>query len=92
MIEPTNDIAIRNLVATCAAAVGARDLTAWQATWSPDGVWGVGSRVLEGKDEIVGFMSGALGMFPNLLQTVFSRIIREREDGGIGGTCSKSST
>lgn len=86
MIEPIDDIAIRNLVATYAAAVGARDLTTWQATWSPDGVWGVGGKVLEGKDEIVGFMSGALDMFPSLLQTVFSGIIRKREDGGIGGT------
>jgi hypothetical protein len=30
-------------------------------------------------------MSGALGRFPNLLQTVFSGIVRER-DGGINGT------
>jgi uncharacterized protein (TIGR02246 family) len=86
LIEPTDDSAIRNLVATYADAVGARDLDAWQNTWSPDGVWHVGNTVLQGKDDIVGFMSGALERFSNLLQTVFSGIVTERDGGGIYGT------
>lgn len=85
MIEPTDDVAIRNLVATYSNAVGSRDLDTWQDTWSPDGVWHVGGKVLEGRDDIVGFMSSALDRFPNLVQTVFSGIVGERE-GGVTGT------
>jgi uncharacterized protein (TIGR02246 family) len=85
LIEPADDAAIRNLVATYANAVGARDLDTWQSTWSPDAVWHVGGKVLEGREDVVGFMSGALDRFSNLLQTVFSGIVEERE-GGITGT------
>jgi hypothetical protein len=81
VIKPEDDIAIRNLVATCAAAVGARDLDAWSATWSPEGVWRIGDKVVEGIESIAQFMAGALERFPRIVQTAFAGLVVEGEDG-----------
>lgn len=81
MIDPSDDVAIRNLVAGYADAVGARDLEAWRATWSTDGVWQIGETVLEGIDAITRFMAEALGRFPRLVQTAFAGLVVEGADG-----------
>lgn len=85
MLNPQDDIEIRNLVATYADAVGARDLDAWRATWSATGVWQIGDKEVEGIDSIVEFMTGALERFPMLVQTAFAGRVQEDSAGKITG-------
>lgn len=81
MIDPSDDVAIRNLVAAYAAAVGARDLDSWKATWSPTGLWQIGETRIAGIDAITSFMAGALARFPHLTQTAFAGLVVEGADG-----------
>lgn len=81
MLTLQDDIEIRNLVATYADAVGAKDLESWKATWAQDAVWQIGDRIMEGIDDVVGFMESALARFPQILQTAFSGKVDMGEDG-----------
>jgi hypothetical protein len=85
VIEPGDDLAIRNMVAASADAVTARQLDVWRAFWAPDGVWQIGDRVVEGSEDIAHFLSGALERFPRLVQTAFAGRLAEDVDGRVVG-------
>lgn len=78
-------IAIANVVARYANAVNANDAIAWGATWAEVCTWELGpDRVLNGRDEVVGFWQKAMAAFESVVQVVGHGHAREDGGGAVG--------
>ena len=79
-----DELALRELVARYADAVNRRDVEAWTATWSRDGVWHLFGRDVEGRDAVVAMWQGAMGMFDFVLQLIHSGTVDVQGDAATG--------
>lgn len=78
-------IAIANVVARYANAVNANDAIAWGATWAEECTWELSpDRVLNGRDEVVGFWQKAMAAFESVVQVVGHGHAREDGGGAVG--------
>lgn len=77
-----DELAIRDLVARYAHAVGTGDAAAWAATWTEDGVWQVMGREAEGRDAAVALWKELMGGLSFVVQLPSTGSIRL--DGATG--------
>ena len=80
----TDEEAIRQLVARYADAVTRRDEDAWSATWTNDGVWDLGNKHAEGRDEIVELWRASMAAFETVIQLVHQGTIDVERDDAVG--------
>ncbi len=80
----TDEEAIRQLVARYADAVTRRDADAWSATWTNDGVWDLGNKHAEGRDEIVDLWRASMAVFETVIQLVHQGTIDVERDDAVG--------
>jgi hypothetical protein len=69
-MTPSDELAVRALVARYADAVNRADPDEWAATWSATGEWHIGGQHLVGRDAIVAFWRSAMAGFEAVTQLV----------------------
>lgn len=79
-----DELAIRNLVARYADAVGRRDEKAWAETWTEDGEWHVLGQPAQGRDKVVALWNQLMGGLPFVVQLPSGGIIEIDGDHGRG--------
>ncbi|HEX9260453.1 MAG TPA: nuclear transport factor 2 family protein [Acidimicrobiales bacterium] len=72
----SDELAIRNLVATYSDGISMRDPDIWGSVWADEGArWVLGSQVFEGADEIVSFWVRAVEAYAWLVQVANSGVV-----------------
>jgi hypothetical protein len=80
-LDPTDDLAIRDLVHRYADAVVHRDVVRWSACWARAGRWDLGRVSAEGRDEIAALWRRAMGNMTAVVQLVHNGTVQATDDG-----------
>ncbi len=63
-VRISDELAIRELVASYADAVVRRDADAWSATWAEDGEWHILGNATRGRDAVVSLWKQLMAAVP----------------------------
>jgi hypothetical protein len=83
MLDPVDDLAIRELVHRYSDAVVHRDATSWGSCWAADATWNLGrGRAVEGREAIVALWCSAMGTMEAVVQMVHNGAVQAGDEPG----------
>lgn len=84
IMDPVEELAVRDLVGRYADAVNLGDADAWGSTWAEKGEWHIMGRDIAGRDAVVDFWRSAMAGFESVIQLVAQGRVQSEGDGAVG--------